>query len=406
MHIEAWVTDGAGTSSVAPNPTAVVHAADARALPVPSVSPRLVMTGRPGPAPDVAVRLSVRATPGAAFYRFYTAPEQVVRAAVGLPPSGFRSDPRPDRAAAILAVTARPPRTGFTLAATAEVVGGVATGVLAVPSATTDLVLVRAVPVTGVVDAYGKKAEGVEADIAAVAPTYLAVPTADVPPLPRLTAEVIADGDAREVAVTVTVSGVPSSMSSRMPGAIEARIVEAIDDTDPHYWPEITTISLIAQPDGSHTATARFPVPTWARVRLAASVRFAPERTTVPGADVVVDPDLSSAAPQPDAVLSPWGPLSAPIPVDVDGPEPAVTSAPDATGIAVTVTGLPLVAAGSSPFTAVVYLADPSGALLESPPHRSVTGEAPSFSVDPAGAAAAVVLVDPFGRPRAAVRVD
>ncbi|MDN3309424.1 hypothetical protein QWJ90_00580 [Microbacterium oryzae] len=405
VRIEAWVTDAAGTSSAAPNPAVDVHAADARALPVPSVSPRLVMTGRAGPAPDVAVRLSVRAAPGAAFYRFYTAPEQVVRAAVGLASSGFRSDSRPARAAALLAAAARPPRKGFTLAATAEVVGGVATGALAIPSVTTDLVLVRAVPVTGVVDAYGKKAEGVEADVAAAVPTYLAVPTADVPPLPRLTAEVIADGAAREVAVTVTTSGVPSSVLRRLPGVIEARLVEAIDRTDPHYWPQVTTVPLTAHPDGSHTATARIPVPTWARVRLAASVRFAAEGTTVPGADIVVDPDLASAAPQPDAVISPWGPLSAPISVDVDGPEPAVTSAPDASGTAVTVTGLPLTAAGSSPFTAVLYLADPSGALMESSRHRSVTGEAASFTVAPAGAAA-VVLVDPFGRPRAAVRID
>lgn len=406
VHIEAWVTDAAGMSSPSPNPTADVAAADARALPVPSVSPRLVMTSRPGPASDVAVRLSARATPGAAFYRFYTAPEQVVRAAVGLTLGDFRSDPRPVRAAALLAAAARPPRKGFTLATTAEVVGGVATGLLTLPSATADLVLVRAVPVTAVLDAYGKRAEGVEADVATVACTYLAVPTADVPPLPCLTAEVVADGGAREVAVTVTVSGIPSSMLRRMPGAIEARLVESIDGADPHYWPEIATVPLVAQPSGSHAAITRLPVPTWARVRLAASVRFAAESTTVPGADVVVDPDLFTAAAQPDAVISPWGPLSAPISVDVDGPEPAVTSVAEPAGVAVTVTGLPPAAGGSSPFTAVLYRADAFGALTESPPHHPVTGEAPSFSVDPAGAAAAVVLVDPFGRPRAAVRVD
>ncbi|MEV0732184.1 hypothetical protein [Polymorphospora sp. NPDC050346] len=403
VHVEAAVTDAAGTPSPAPDPAVDVRADDARPLPVPSVSPRLVMTGRPGPAPDTTVRLSVRAAPGAAFYRFYAAPESVVRAAVGLSPDGFRADPRPERAAALLA-RGRPPRKGFTLATSADVVDGIATGMLTVPGATTDLVLVRAVPVTGVVDAYGKKAEGVEADVATVAPAYVAVPFDDVPPLPRLTAEVVHDGDGRSAAVTATVSGVPADLLTRLPGRIEARLVEAIEGTDPYYWPEVAVLPLAAHDDGSHTGTAQVPVPTWARVRLAASVRFAAESTTVPDADIVIDPDLSSTAPQLEAIVSPWGPLSAPIAVDIDGPEPALTAAPDAAGTVVTVTGLPLMATGSSPFTAVVYVAGPDGSLSESASHP-VVGENPSFTFAPAGSAAAVILIDPFGRSRPAVQL-
>lgn len=402
VHLEAWVTDAAGTPSPGPNPTADVHADDARAVPVPTVSPRLLMTSRPGPAPDVAVRLSVRAATGAAFYRFYTAPEAVVRAAVGLPRDGFRADPRTARAAALRAAQPLPPRKGFTLAATAAVAGGTATAVLTFPAATTDLVLVRTVPVTGVVDAYGKPAEGVEADVAGVAPAYLAVPFADVPALPRLGAQVVDVGAAREVSVTATVSGVRAAALSRMPGPVEVRLVEAIAGADPYYWPEIVTLPLVAQADGSHSATASIPVPTWARVRLAASVRYAAESTTDPTASIVIDPDVASAAPQPSAVVAPWGPLSAPITVDIDGPDPAVTSTTGAAGTTVTVTGLPLVAAGSSAFTATVYVTAPDGSLTESGSH-SVDGENPSFTFDPAGSDAALVVVDPFGRPRPAV---
>lgn len=395
LRFEATVTDASGRVS-APAAVAVVHADDARPVPPPTVSPRLLMAGRPGPAPDVTVSLTVRAVAGAAYYRFYTAAETTVRSRLGLG-ADFRGQPRAVRASALLAA-GLPPRDGFTLAATAAVgPGGTATGLLSVPSGTSDVVLVRAVPVTGGVDAYGNPAEGIEAPVHTVTPAYVIVPTDDVPPLPRVSASSPAPGRAR---VEIVVFGVSTAALGRLPGPVQARLVEVIDGEDPRYWPEIETVPLVADGPGRFAATVELDVPPWARLRFAAAVRFAAEATVVPGADIVVAPDLTAAGPQPDAVAAPWGPLSAPASADVAGAEPIIRSVDDGAGLRVVVDGLPALAAGSSAFTAVVY----TGAveLTESERH-TLSAESDGFPL--VAASAAVVIVDPFGAARAPVPV-
>ncbi|MGC4151807.1 MAG: hypothetical protein QM628_01850 [Propionicimonas sp.] len=406
LHFDSWVTDASGTES--DRVSAEVQADDARPVPPPVLAPRLLVSGRPGPAPDIAVRLTVRAVKGAAYYRFYTAAESTVRVRAGLGEGGgFRALPRALRAKELFD-RRMPPREGFTLADTAPVdrATGAATGVLLLPSGTGDIVVVRAVPVTGGVDAYGTSAEGVEAPVGSTEAAYLVVPTDEVPPLPRVAA--IADGPGH-VTVSVEVSGAPAGMLGRLPGPIEARIVEAIDGSDPYYWPEVARIALA---DGNHSAgrfSASIPldVPPWARLRLAASVRYAGESTVLPGADVVHDPDLTVAGPQPDLIVSPWGALAAPVTVDVPGAEPSVRSELEGADLRVFVDGLPSMSAGSSPFTAIVYQAADGGALTESGRHQ-LSADGSEFVLAGAGGGglattSAVVLEDPFGTTRAPV---
>jgi hypothetical protein len=413
LRFETWVEDASGAES--DRVATEVQADDGRPVPPPIVAPRLIVTGRPGPAPDVAVRLAVRAVAGAAYYRFYTAAESTVRARVGLPTgAAFRATPRALRAKELLD-RGKPPRDGFTLALTEPVVRatGMATGVLALPSGTSDIVLVRAVPVTGGVDAYGEPAEGVEAPVGSVDVAYLIVPTDEVPPLPRVSAE--ADGPGRAT-VTVEVSGVPAGIVGRLPGRIEARIVEAIDGADPYYWPEVGRLQLEAggaEGDGRQgrfASSVSLDVPFWSRLRFSASVRYAAEPTVLPGADIIDDPDLTAGGPQPDLVVPPWGALAAPVTVDVPGPEPTVRSESDGAELRVIVEGLPAVGSGSGAFTAIVYQSSDGGALTESSRHDLGQGGDQVVLVSRDGRAAAeataVVLVDPFGIGRTPVMID
>ncbi|UWF77776.1 hypothetical protein [Microbacterium neungamense] len=399
IRVEGWITDASSADSPHADP-AVITASDARPVPVPTVSPRLLPAGRPGPAPEVAVTLSIRAVEGAALYRFYTASEGTVRAQFpGLDSTAFRNRPRAVRAQELLA-RGLPPREGFTLAQAVPVVAGTATATLLLPSASSDLVLVRAVPVTGALDAYGKIAEGVEAPPHTVAPAYIVVPSVEVPPVPRVAAEV---DDGGTVTVRVEVSGVPANTLARLPGALEARLVEAIPGTEPFYWPEVKTLTLVDAGSGVFSGSAPLSAPRWARIRLAASARYAAEDMVVPDADIVLTPDLTASGGAPDDVVSPWGPLSAPVTLDVPGAEPSIRSEASAAGIRVSVDGLPLIAQGSSAFTAVVYREGADAALIEYE-QREVSGETAEFDV-PGGAAAAVALRDPFGAARPPVRV-
>lgn len=367
---------------------------DARAVPAPSVSPRLVVAGRPGPAPEVELRVRVRAPSGAAFCRFYLADESVVRARVGLPGADLAGRPRAVRAAELLA-KGLPPRNGFSRSVTVSVAGGFADGVLRLPSAAADLILVRPVFVTGSVDGYGNVAEGVETPLESVAPAYVIVPATDVPPLPRLTVTPAGIG---KISVVVDVEGTPTATMDRLPGPLEARVVEVVPGQSPFYWPEVATLKLGA--DGS--ATTELAVPGWTRVTLGACVRYAAESVTVPGADLVVDPDLVALGTQPDVVVSPWGPVGAPVSADVVGAEPVVSATVDGADWQVSVSPLPP-GRPQPGFRAVVYATDASGALV---PEQTVAVDASTGPISVPGAAtSAVVLVDPFGRSRDAVPV-
>lgn len=374
-----------------------VRADDARPLPVPTVSPRLVVAGRPGPASEVELQVRVRAPAGAAFCRIYRADESVVRARLGLP-AGYQGRPRGVRAAEVLAA-GLPPRNGFALTTTVPVAGGWAQASLHLPSAAADLILVRPVFVTGSVDGYGQVAEGVESPVEKVAPAYVIVPSTDLPPLPQVRVTPTEEG---KVEVAVRVEGSPAATLSRLAGPLEARVVEAIPGQQPFYWPEVGIVTLVGDGGGVFTGTLRLDVPGWTRISLAAAVRYAAEPVTVPGADIVVDPDLVAVGAQPQLVVSPWGPVGAPVSADVPGPEPVLDFVADGADWQVSVSPLP--AARAQPgFTALVYAADADGVLL---PAQTVAVDASSDSFAVAGGAvASVVLVDPFGTARDAVPV-
>lgn len=402
VSAQAWSTDSAGTTSSTPHPGCRVPCHDPRPVPAPTVSPRLVATSRPGPDPEAAVRVAVR-LPGAGYCRFHTAPEAVVRSTLGLSGSGFRTLPRAQRAAQLLAA-GNPPAQGFTELAVVEVgPDGWARATLTVPSATSDLIVLRAVPVTATVDAYGAKAHGAQTPIETVPPTYLVVPSDEVPPLPRVTATVLGPG---RLQITIRVSGVDPGTAGRLPGSLQARLVEAVEGTDPHYWPEITAVDLEPDGTGTHLAELNLGVPPWSRLRLAAAVRFAAEATTVPGADLIDDPDLVTALAQGDLIAAPWGPLAAPVPVEVPGTEPDLSSEVDQTAVTITVDQAPDPAAGSLPFAALIYREGPDGALLESAAEEQTVSVGAESFVLPAGPGAmSVVLRDPFGRTREAVPI-
>ncbi|SBS79215.1 hypothetical protein MHPYR_70136 [uncultured Mycobacterium sp.] len=403
--IAAEVEDSAGNSS--DTVTFDVDTSDARAMRPPTIAPHMLVTSRRAADPGVSVTLTVRAPRDGGAYRFYLASESALRTAAALNPltAATRAvraqrlneqNPATARAASMLAVPEPVP-----------VRAGVATARLDVPAGTVDVLAVRAVPVTAELDNTGRIVrDGVEPPFTSVKPVFVVVPYDDVPPTPELTLTRAGEAGAGSVPVTATVvvRGVQASVLDRYARQpIQARLVEASTDADPWYWPQIAVVDLSPTPTDAtvFTGTAVLHVPVWSRAGVAVAVRYPPEDMVVPGVDVVVAPELSATGPQGTSIDSPWGPISVPAWIEVDGPEPGVDAQSEVAGpVHVRAGDLPHLVPGAPTFVMHVFSAA-NGALLEVAA-APVTPDRPELILDPLdlggiGAQFSVVMETPFG---------
>ncbi|TDO17463.1 hypothetical protein EV580_0636 [Mycobacterium sp. BK086] len=405
VTIEADAEDNAGTRSG--TVTFELDTSDSRALRPPTVAPHMLATSRRAADPSVSVTLTVRAPRDDGAYRFYLASESALRTAAALNPltAATRAaraqqlnvqNPATARAASMLAVSEPVP-----------VKAGVATARLDVPAGTVDVLAARAVPVTAELDTAGRVVrDGVEPPFASVKPVFVVVPYDEVPPTPELTLTRAGEAEAAGIPVTATVvvRGVQAAVLNRYAQEpIQARFVEASTDGDPWFWPQIAVADLAPSPADAavFAGTATIHVPAWSRAGVAVAVRYPDEDMVVPGVDVVVAPELSATGPQGDRVESPWGPISVPAWIDVDGVEPGVGAESEVAGpVHVRATDLPQLVPGAPTFVMHVYSAA-SGALLEVAA-GAVTPLQPELNVDPLalggiGAQFSVVFETPFG---------
>jgi hypothetical protein len=350
------------------------------------------------------VALTVRA-PGDGAYRFYFASESALRTAAGLgSPAPATRAARAQQLNANDGATARQ-ASMLALPGPVQVKSGMASAILEIPAGTVDVLAVRAVPVTAEIDASGRiLRDGVEAPFSSVRPVFVVVPYDEVPQTPELTlaAEAAPGAATTPVTATVTVRGVqPAVLNRYAREPIQARIVEASAAGDPWFWPQIAVVALApsAADPTAFTAVATVDVPAWSRAGLAVAVRYPPEDMVVPGVDIVDEPELTAAGPQGDRIESPWGPVSVPAWIQVDGHEPSITASSDGVGgLRIQVGGLPELAPGAPTFRLDVY----STASLPPVSSAQVTVSRPEVVLPPevvggVGQQLLAVLVTPFG---------
>lgn len=393
IRFTAAAVDDDGVTSGAASVALVV--ADPRPLPALRIAPRLMPTSRPTADPEVSITLTANGIPDGGAVRFLFANETAVRAALDMATQGFRDTPRYERADA-LRLAGGGPQPAYTAALRDPVraVGSRATATLRFPAGSNDVILVRALPVAMTTDAAGIVKETASTPFAATQPAFVAVPTSDVPGLARISAHATPNGR-----VTVDVV-VPDVSTARFGGGPpEARIVQVVDGMPPAFWPEVGTLLLDRRQGDERAGRLSLPAPEWVRVGLATSVRFPAEPLLAPG--VVAAPgDLVAAGPAAaDAAMrSPWGPVSAPAWLDLRGRNPRVEATAEADGSwRVEVRDLPPARAGLPGFAAELYRG--ATALVLEAVHP-LDAQQPSFTAGPFPghtAAAAVVLVDPFG---------
>jgi len=83
------------------------------------------------------------------------------------------------------------------------------------------------------------------------------------------------------------------------------------------------------------------------------------------GVDNVDEPELTAAGPQGDRIESPWGPVSVPAWIQVEGHEPNITASSDgAGGLRIQVDGLPELAPGAPTFRLDVYSTTTGGPAI------------------------------------------
>ncbi|WP_430645147.1 hypothetical protein [Agromyces sp. GXS1127] len=369
-----------------------VVVADPRPLPALRIGPRLMPTSRPTADPEVSITLTASGVPEGGAVRFLFANETAVRAALGLPTQGFRTTPRYERAETLRQAGGGPQRAySAALPDPVRAVGGRATATLRFPAGSNDLILVRALPVATTTDAAGIVKETASTPFAATQPAFVAVPTSDAPALPRISASATPSGR-----ITVDVAAPHVSTARFGGGPPEARIVQVVEDMPPAFWPEVAALVLARRGD-EWTGRLTLPAVEWARVGLAASVRFPAEPLLAPGA-VASPGDLIAPGPASagSAMRAPWGPVGAPAWLELRGRAPRVDAAIEADGSwRVEVRDLPPARDGSPGFAAELYRGT-SALILDSV--HALDATIPSFTVGPfPGQEGGVVLVDPFG---------
>jgi hypothetical protein len=402
ISITARVEDRAGTASE--SATLDVDASDSRSLRPPTVAPHMLATSRRAGDPNVSVTLTVRAPSDKGAYRFYMASESALRTAAGIaPPATATRAARAQQLNEHGAATARKASL-LALPEPVPVKSGVASARLEIPAGTIDVLAVRAVPVTAEVNASGRIVrDGVEAPFTSVKPVFVVVPLDDVPPTPELTLTPAGEpGEASTpVTATVTVRGVQSAVLNRYAREpIRARILEASTDGDPWFWPQIavTALTQSAADPTVFTAKVTVDVPAWSRAGLAVAVQYPPEDMVVPGVDIVDEPELSATGPQGTRIESPWGPISVPAWLQVEGHEPLIASQSDgAGGVRIQAIGLPQLSPGAPPFRMQVYGSGGLQELLSG----TVTVSRPELFLSPdvvgVGQQIIAVLETPFG---------
>lgn len=404
VKISANVEDSAGT--ISGTATLDVDTSDSRPLRPPTVAPHMLATSRRAADPDVSITLTVSAPMDGGSYRFYLASESALRTAAGLSPLTLAT--RAARAQQLNEQDTATARTASMLAVPelVPVSAGVATARLDLPAGTVDVLAIRAVPVTAEVNAAGRVVrDGVEPPFTSVKPVFVVVPFDDVPPTPELTLVRAGEPGAAttRVTATVVVRGVQVAILNRYAREpIQARLVEASPDGDPWFWPQIAVVDLSPSPVDPtvFTAEVTFDLPAWSRSGVAVAVRYPPEDTVIPGIDVVDEPDLSGTGPQGTHIESPWGPVSVPAWIQVDGHEPLIASNSDgAGGLRIQAIGLPRLTAEAPTFRMHVY-GSGAGGLLELLSER-VTVSAPELILGPdvvgVGQRLIAVLETPFG---------
>ncbi|NKS56161.1 hypothetical protein GS504_00840 [Rhodococcus hoagii] len=405
-RVTAQVVDTAGTAS--DSAAADVETSDARPLQPPSVAPRLLVTSRRAGDANVSVTLTVR-TPASGAYRFYLASEAALRTAASIKPSSAAT--RAIRAQELNERTAATARQASMLALPepVSVNGGVATACLEIPAGTVDVLAIRAVPVTAEVNKDGRVIrDGVEPPFDSVDPVFVVVPFDEVPPTPdlHLTPAGEPGPNSTTVTATVTVRGVQAAVLDRYAEEpLQARLVEASTSGDPWFWPQIATTQLSQSPTdaGAFTGEVSIAVPAWSRAGIAVAVRYPPEDTIVPGVNIIDEPELDATGLQGTRIESPWGPVSVPAWIQVEGAQPQIATKPDdAGGFTIHVTGLPALSSNAPTFRVDLYgaAAGSAGALVPLS-GSAVTAGASMVTVGSDIATAhprlAVVLVTPFG---------
>lgn len=390
IRFTAVAVDVDGARSREASVTVVV--ADPRPLPALRIGPRLMPTSRPTADPEVSITLTASGVPEGGAVRFLFANETAVRAALGLPTQGFRNTPRYERAEALRQAGGGPQRAySAALPDPVRAVGGRATATLRFPAGSNDLILVRALPVAMTKDAAGIVKETASTPFAATQPAFVAVPTSDTPGLPRISASAT---PSRRITVDVTVPHVSTARFGG--GPPESRIVQVAEGMPPAFWPEVATLVLDRR-DDEWTGRITLPAVEWARVGLAASVRFPAEPLLAPGA-VASPGDLVASGPAAGeaAMRAPWGPVGAPAWLELRGRAPRVEATVEADGRwRVEVRDLPPARDGSPGFAAELYRGT-SALVLDSV--HALDATLPSFTAGPfMGESASVVLVDPFG---------
>lgn len=406
--IKAHLVDSRGTSSE--SVSSIVDVSDGRPLRPPTVSPHLLLTSRRSGDPHVSITVTVRAPGGLSdgAYRFYVASESALRTAAGIPnPGGVTRAARAQQIGGVTGAAAR--RASMpALPAPVPVDSGLASARLEIPAGTVDVLAVRAVPVTAEVNGQGRIVrDGVEAPFATVRPAFVVVPLDDVPPTPELELVPTAAASGSEstrVRARITVRGVPANVLDHYAQEpLQARVVEASTEGDPWFWPEIATVALQQSGDDPSLFTAEVgvDVPAWSCAGLAVAVRYPPEDMVIPGADVVLAPELTATGVQGSRIESPWGPVSVPAWVQVTGNEPGVFSAPDGLGgVRVTTFGLPELASGAATFRMKIHSG--LGGAMQEVADVAVTPQTPevfvtSGMIGTPGARVFAVLQTPFG---------
>jgi hypothetical protein len=396
VTITAHVTDLAGVPS--DQTTYALSIADGRPVPAPTTAHRLLVTTHPTNDPVVSITLAVNARPGVTAYRFLMAAESLVRANIPtLGQADFRTRRRSQRVDEIIDAGggARAHYTWATGKPT-RVAGGQAVQRIDLPSGTSDIVFIKAVPSTGEPDG----PEFASTPFADIPPVAVVVPISDVPPVPRLLLSPVSPG---RITATVTVSGVDRRVLDQFDGPIEARIVEAVDPSiNPAYWPEIHRLTLTGDGD-AFTGTAYIDAAPWTYAHLAATVRYPPEPTTSHGA-VVLDPELRATGQRGDHIESPWGPYSVPHSIAVRGTEPVIKPLADPNSVSVEVTGLNTIPPGQPPW-AVSFLAGTGPLTATSDVPVSPTNSTATAGPRAPGTSYAAQLIDPFGTPRPPITV-
>ena len=384
--------------------TRAVTVRDPRVGPAPRTGPALIWTAA-GDASGLA-ELGLQ-WPGAerTRYRVYLGDERVLAAALGL--TVDPSKPRAERAAAIVAESARLADKGLFTLLTAEPVAPDADRDVRfrhrLPGALRNVQFARVVPVS--------EHGNVEGPFAGPKLVPIAVPLTESPPPPTLSVAPRADG----VRLTVEARGIRSDVLDALAAADTGarpqvrlrRALGRVADAETMVAEPPVELEPPAEPGGAWTATldvAEAALPALVRALWVAEVRYPPEPALEPG----VNPNPREVTPLAGAAGDPrelnWSAPSLSVstvripsqpPAAIDG----ATATATATGRRITVAALPpasLRSLGAWSLLVVRHTASASEPL----PTIDLAGKVAPLTVDdPAPADSyTLALIDPIGR--------